>query len=85
MSVGDQLNARFGSAPPPSERGVEEVTLSYMQSARGIENVSDGVKAFTGILIQLHVGQPKVITVDEPEAFLHPSLRQNPPTHSSWR
>ncbi|WP_162950120.1 ATP-dependent nuclease [Rhizobium jaguaris] len=73
-SVGDQLNVRFGSSPPPNERSLEEVTLAYMQAAKGIENVSDGVKAFAGILLQLHVGQPKVITVDEPEAFLHPSL-----------
>jgi AAA domain, putative AbiEii toxin, Type IV TA system len=73
-SVSDSLQARFGSAPPPNERSWEDTTLSYMQSARGLESVSDGVKAFTGIMLQLHVGQPKVITVDEPEAFLHPSL-----------
>lgn len=73
-SVGDQLNIRFGDFEPPSERSLEEETLDYMREARSIEQVSDGVKAFTGILLQLHVGQPKVITVDEPEAFLHPTL-----------
>lgn len=73
-SVGDQLNVRFGSSEPPNERSLEDATIAYMQSAQGIENVSDGVKAFTGILLQLHAGKPKVITVDEPEAFLHPSL-----------
>ena len=36
--------------------------------------MSDGVKAFTGILLQVYAGDPKVIIVDEPEAFLHPSL-----------
>ncbi|MDO6966751.1 ATP-dependent nuclease [Rhizobium alvei] len=73
-SVGSHLHARFGSEAPPNERSLEEGTLDYMRDARGIESVSDGVKAFTGILLQLHVGQPRVITVDEPEAFLHPSL-----------
>ncbi len=73
-SVGDQLQVRFGSGEPPNERSFEEPTLKYMREARGLDNVSDGVKAFTGILLQLHVGRPRVITVDEPEAFLHPSL-----------
>jgi predicted ATPase len=45
-----------------------------MKGARGIEGVSDGVKAFTGILLQVYAGDPKVIIIDEPEAFLHPSL-----------
>jgi hypothetical protein len=45
-----------------------------MREALDVGAVSDGVKAFTGILLQLHAGDPKVIIVDEPEAFLHPSL-----------
>ncbi len=45
-----------------------------MRTARGFDDISDGIKAFTGVLIQLHAGTPQVITVDEPEAFLHPSL-----------
>ncbi|OCJ15263.1 hypothetical protein A6U87_24370 [Rhizobium sp. AC44/96] len=73
-SVGDQVNVRFGRGEPPNERSFEEATLEYMRNAQGVEAVSDGVKAFAGILLQLHVGSPKVITVDEPEAFLHPSL-----------
>ena len=36
--------------------------------------MSDGVKAFTGLLVQLYAGDPKIIAIDEPEAFLHPSL-----------
>ncbi|AYM81862.1 ATP-binding protein [Agrobacterium tumefaciens] len=73
-SVGDHLNVRFGRTPPPNERSLEDETLSYMKEALGVDRVSDGVKAFTGILIQLHAGRPNVITVDEPEAFLHPNL-----------
>ncbi len=72
--AGDQLSIRFGSTPPPDERSFNDQALEYMRSASGIESVSDGVKAFTGILIQLHTGDPKIILIDEPEAFLHPSL-----------
>jgi hypothetical protein len=73
-SVGDQINVRFGDGDPPNERSFEDATLQYMRTAQGVEGVSDGIKAFAGILLQLHVGSPRVITVDEPEAFLHPSL-----------
>jgi hypothetical protein len=31
-------------------------------------------KAFVGILVQLTAGDPHVILIDEPEAFLHPAL-----------
>jgi len=74
--VGDQLQVRFGLLPPPDERRFHQSDIDYMRAARGIDEVSDGVKAFTGILIQLHAGDPRVIMVDEPEAFLHPSLSQ---------
>jgi hypothetical protein len=77
MSEGDQLSIRFGLAEPPDERTVRDETLEYMRSARGIDAVSDGVKAYTGILLQLYAGDPRVIVIDEPEAFLHPSLAFN--------
>jgi len=77
MSKGDQLLIRFGLTEPPDERTVHDATLDYMRSARDINAVSDGVKAYTGILLQLYAGDPKIITIDEPEAFLHPSLALN--------
>lgn len=72
--AGDQLNIRFGQTTPPDERSFNDAALDYMRNARSIDAVSDGVKAFTGILLQVSAGDPKVIIVDEPEAFLHPSL-----------
>ena len=39
-----------------------------------MDSVSDGVKAYTGIMIHIYAGDPRVIIIDEPEAFLHPSL-----------
>ena len=73
-SQGDQLSVRFGRTRPPDEQSFHDETLEYMRGALDIGAVSDGVKAFTGILLQLHAGDPKIIIVDEPEAFLHPSL-----------
>jgi len=43
-------------------------------AATPIEESSDGVKAFVGMLITLIAGEPKITLVDEPEAFLHPAL-----------
>lgn len=74
MSQGNELHLRFGDTSPPRERTVEDDMLNWTKNSKGIEAVSDGVKAFTGMLIQLYVGNPKIITIDEPEAFLHPSL-----------
>ena len=77
MSEGDQLAIRFGLTEPPDERAVHDETLEYMRSARAVHEVSDGVKAYTGILLQLSAGDPRIIIIDEPEAFLHPSLALN--------
>ena len=74
MSVGDQLHIRFGSTPPVKERTVEDQTLDWMRAAKPLDAVSDGVKAFAGILVQLRAGDPRIVIIDEPEAFLHPSL-----------
>jgi ABC-type multidrug transport system ATPase subunit len=69
-----QLSVKFGVTPPPSERTHEAELIEWMNAARGINSVSDGVKAFSGILLEVYAGDPKVIIIDEPEAFLHPSL-----------
>jgi len=74
MSEGSLLSLRYGTTPPPSERSVQDETLEWMRRAQPIENMSDGVKAFTGILLELLAGDPRVIVIDEPEAFLHPAL-----------
>lgn len=62
------------ATPPPPERRVEEETLDWMRNSMHINQMSDGVKAFTGILLELRAGDPRVVVIDEPEAFLHPSL-----------
>jgi ABC-type cobalamin/Fe3+-siderophores transport system ATPase subunit len=74
--AGDTLQVRFGETAPPDERSFNDQALTYMSAAHSVDAVSDGVKAYTGILVQLYAGDPKIITIDEPEAFLHPALIQ---------
>lgn len=73
-TVGDQLAVRFGRMQPPRERTLETDIIDWMKAARAIDQVSDGVRAFGGILLQIYAGDPRIIVIDEPEAFLHPSL-----------
>lgn len=57
-----------------AERSLDVDAIEFYNKARLISEASDGVKAFTGIITELIAGDPKVLLVDEPEAFLHPSL-----------
>lgn len=72
-----QLRIRLASRAPSSEteeRGIHEEAVKYHQAAQPIEQASDGVKAFTGMITEIVAGDPLALLIDEPEAFLHPSL-----------
>lgn len=56
------------------ERGIHSSSVEFHSQAQPIDQASDGVKAFTGIVTEVLAGDPRVILIDEPEAFLHPSL-----------
>jgi ABC-type uncharacterized transport system YnjBCD ATPase subunit len=56
------------------ERGLDDGAIKFHSEALDIMSTSDGVKAFTGIVTTLVAGEPRIILLDEPEAFLHPSL-----------
>ena len=64
------------SAPPlpEIERGIDERAVRFHGSAALIDSKSDGVKAFSGIICEIVAGDPNIVLIDEPEAFLHPSL-----------
>jgi AAA domain, putative AbiEii toxin, Type IV TA system/Overcoming lysogenization defect protein-like, TOPRIM domain len=69
-----KLSVHFGNSPPTGERTHEDDIIQWVRAARSVDAVSDGVRAFAGILLQVYGGDPQVIVVDEPEAFLHPSI-----------
>ncbi|TFL09315.1 ATP-binding protein [Pusillimonas caeni] len=72
-----QLRIRLSDRAPRDdmeERGIHADAVQFHSSAQIIDEASDGVKAFTGIVTEVMAGDPSVVLVDEPEAFLHPSL-----------
>jgi ABC-type cobalamin/Fe3+-siderophores transport system ATPase subunit len=62
---------------PAQERGIDQEAVAFHANALPIEEASDGVKAFVGIIMEVIAGDPHVLLLDEPEAFLHPSLAFN--------
>ena len=72
-----QLNLRLSKEPPQDdmqERGIHAEAVEFHANAMPITQASDGVKAFTGMVTEMIAGDPSVLLMDEPEAFLHPSL-----------
>lgn len=71
------LRVRLSDKEPISEReekGWENEAINFHKKAILINDASDGVKAFSGIITTLLAGDPKITLIDEPEAFLHPAL-----------
>jgi len=72
-----QLRLRLSAVAPidhRQERGIDDDSVRFHAAALPIEQASDGVRAFTGIMTEVIAGDPKIILIDEPEAFLHPAL-----------
>ncbi|MBK8246677.1 MAG: AAA family ATPase [Gemmatimonadetes bacterium] len=72
-----QLRARLAGRAPADdreERGLHQEAVEFHSQALLIDQASDGVKAFAGIVTEVIAGDPRVILIDEPEAFLHPAL-----------
>ncbi|MBE7525795.1 AAA family ATPase [candidate division WWE3 bacterium] len=74
-----ELRIRLSDFPPKNnveEQGLHDEARKFHKNARPIEETSDGVKAFIGIVTEIIAGDPRILLIDEPEAFLHPSLAQ---------
>ena len=72
-----QFRLRLSTRPPQSnheERGIHDESVRFHASAIPIDQSSDGVKAFTGMITEIIAGDPQILLIDEPEAFLHPAL-----------
>ncbi|GAB5436351.1 MAG: hypothetical protein FalmKO_14760 [Falsiruegeria mediterranea] len=59
---------------PSTERSTNDDQRTFLKRSLREREVSDGCKAYTGILGALYSGPYKVVLIDEPEAFLHPPL-----------
>jgi energy-coupling factor transporter ATP-binding protein EcfA2 len=71
------LRVRMASRPPvdeTEEQALDARAREFHSSAPSIEEFSDGVRAYTGLLAALVALHAKILLIDEPEAFLHPPL-----------
>jgi hypothetical protein len=70
-----QFRAKMSGVPPQGqERLLSSESIEFFRRAADINDFSDGVKAFTGLLAAVLCSQYLVVLIDEPEAFLHPPL-----------
>ena len=72
-----ELEIRLSDIEPSSEdieRNWTKQSVQFHKKAKSITDFSDGVQAFTGLIMTVIAGEEKIILLDEPEAFLHPSL-----------
>lgn len=71
------LEIRLSNVEPTSEnieKGWTDQSKQFHKAAKPITEFSDGIQAFTGLIMTVIAGEEKTILLDEPEAFLHPSL-----------
>lgn len=71
------LVIRLSDTAPPSteiEKGWDTPSGEFHSKAKSIDEFSDGVQAFVGLVLSVSVGTETIMLVDEPDAFLHPSL-----------
>lgn len=71
------LRIRMARRPPADateEQALDQRARTFHADATDIADLSDGVKAFTGLVSALISSDFRIMLVDEPEAFLHPPL-----------
>ena len=75
-TLNGQFSIKLSQTKPSAEleKSLTAQAIKYHQGNLPIGSTSDGVKAYLGIVIALIADNPKIILIDEPEAFLHPSL-----------
>jgi len=72
-----RLRVRLAHRAPTSEteeRSLSDASIKFYKDTIDIQTASDGVRAYIGIITAIVAGDPRIILIDEPEAFLHPSL-----------
>lgn len=66
----------LSEAPMPKEflQSTSPAAILFQKAARPLNQFSDGVQVFTGLVAALSVLPHLLLLIDEPEAFLHPTL-----------
>lgn len=68
---------RLSEKPPKDyseEQSLDDKARNFHSNAVHISEFSDGVQAFVGLISAILSLEHKIMLIDEPEAFLHPSL-----------
>lgn len=75
-TVGKNFEPMISIQEPPAgvERSLEDKAVEFFRQCRPLQEMSDGVKAFCGMVASVVANDARVIFIDEPEAFLHPAL-----------
>jgi hypothetical protein len=61
-------------ADKAEEQSLDERARAFHAAAIEIVHLSDGIKAFTGLIAAVLSSDFRILLIDEPEAFLHPPL-----------
>jgi hypothetical protein len=72
-----QLRMRLSRTPPPSpsvERGLDDRAIKFYSETLSLQEQSDGIQCYVGMIAALLSLPLRLILIDEPEAFLHPPL-----------
>ena len=73
----NSFRIRMSTRPPSTkaeEQALDKTARDFHHQAVAINDLSDGVQAFVGLVSAILSLPHKVILIDEPEAFLHPPL-----------
>ncbi len=71
------LRIRFSDREPvyaAEEQNWDDRAQAFHRESTDIQELSDGIKAFTGLVAAILSADHRVMLIDEPEAFLHPVL-----------
>jgi len=72
--AGSMIPIHVGQTPV-KESGEDRVSIAYLSKLKElpqIQNQGDGMRSFTGILLDTFTSNHSITLIDEPEAFLHP-------------
>jgi hypothetical protein len=76
-TAGTHFRVRMAERAPmddDEEKSVTDRSRAFHGRAHDIDELSDGVRAFTGLVAAVLSVDYRIMLVDEPEAFLHPPL-----------
>jgi hypothetical protein len=74
--INQPVTAKFSEIEPPAgaEKSLLPEAVEFFRQCVGLETMSDGVRAFVGMVAAVIASEASVVFIDEPEAFLHPEL-----------